>query len=53
MDVCLCVTNLHVRLQEQDSVKSTNKTCRQLIYHLTPHSKWSKQSVPRRKSQAW
>ncbi|TNM91942.1 hypothetical protein fugu_018954 [Takifugu bimaculatus] len=38
--------------REKDSIKSTNKTCRQLIYHLTPHSKWTKQSVPRRKSQA-
>uniref|UniRef100_A0A3B4FQY3 Leucine-rich repeat-containing protein 75B-like n=1 Tax=Pundamilia nyererei TaxID=303518 RepID=A0A3B4FQY3_9CICH len=35
-----------------DSFKSTNKICRQLIYHLTPHSKWTRQSVPRRKSQA-
>uniref|UniRef100_A0A3P8SR26 Leucine rich repeat containing 75Bb n=1 Tax=Amphiprion percula TaxID=161767 RepID=A0A3P8SR26_AMPPE len=35
-----------------DSLKSTNKICRQLIYHLTPHSKWTRQSVPRRKSQA-
>ncbi|XP_067340849.1 leucine rich repeat containing 75Bb isoform X2 [Channa argus] len=35
-----------------DSLKSTNKICRQLIYHLTPHSKWRRQSVPRRKSQA-
>ncbi|KAL4004562.1 protocadherin Fat 4 [Sarotherodon galilaeus] len=39
-------------LQETDSFKSTNKICRQLIYHLTPHSKWTRQSVPRRKSQA-
>ncbi|KAM9820750.1 leucine rich repeat containing 75Bb [Neosynchiropus ocellatus] len=38
--------------RETESLKSTNKICRQLIYHLTPHSKWSKQSVPRRKSQA-
>lgn len=52
-DVCLRAANPRVCLQEKDSVKSTNKTCRQLIYHLTPHSKWSKQSVPRRKSQAW
>uniref|UniRef100_A0A3B4ZBV3 Leucine-rich repeat-containing protein 75B-like n=1 Tax=Stegastes partitus TaxID=144197 RepID=A0A3B4ZBV3_9TELE len=35
-----------------ESLKSTNKICRQLIYHLTPHSKWTRQSVPRRKSQA-
>uniref|UniRef100_A0A668A1B7 Leucine rich repeat containing 75Bb n=1 Tax=Myripristis murdjan TaxID=586833 RepID=A0A668A1B7_9TELE len=34
------------------SLKSTTKICRQLIYHLTPHSKWTRQSVPRRKSQA-
>nr|XP_057907674.1 leucine rich repeat containing 75Bb [Doryrhamphus excisus] len=40
------------RLKETDSLKSTNKICRQLIYHLTPHSKWTRQSVPRRKSQA-
>lgn len=38
--------------RETDSLKSTNKICRQLIYHLTPHSKWTRQSVPRRKSQA-
>ncbi|XP_023194626.1 leucine-rich repeat-containing protein 75B-like [Xiphophorus maculatus] len=38
--------------RETESLKSTNKICRQLIYHLTPHSKWTKQSVPRRKSQA-
>ncbi|XP_054613532.1 leucine rich repeat containing 75Bb [Dunckerocampus dactyliophorus] len=38
--------------RETDSLKSTNKICRQLIYHLTPHSKWTRQSVPRRKTQA-
>ncbi|KAM8827531.1 leucine rich repeat containing 75Bb [Spinachia spinachia] len=38
--------------RETDSSKSTNKICRQLIFHLTPHSKWTRQSVPRRKSQA-
>uniref|UniRef100_UPI0037E99B93 leucine rich repeat containing 75Bb n=1 Tax=Semicossyphus pulcher TaxID=241346 RepID=UPI0037E99B93 len=38
--------------RETDSIKSTTKICRQLIYHLTPHSKWTRQSVPRRKSQA-
>nr|XP_046231539.1 leucine rich repeat containing 75Bb [Scatophagus argus] len=38
--------------KETNSFKSTNKICRQLIYHLTPHSKWTRQSVPRRKSQA-
>ncbi|CAB1447795.1 unnamed protein product [Pleuronectes platessa] len=39
--------------REKESLKSTNKICRQLLYHLTPHSKWTRQSVPRRKSQAW
>ncbi|XP_060936330.1 leucine rich repeat containing 75Bb [Limanda limanda] len=38
--------------REKESLKSTNKICRQLLYHLTPHSKWTRQSVPRRKSQA-
>ncbi|XP_068609180.1 leucine rich repeat containing 75Bb [Brachionichthys hirsutus] len=37
--------------KEADSIKSSNKICRQLIYHLTPHSKWTRQRVPRRKSQ--
>ncbi|KAG7512488.1 hypothetical protein JOB18_031002 [Solea senegalensis] len=39
--------------RETHSFKSTNKICRQLLYHLTPHSKWTRHSVPRRKSQAW
>ncbi|RVE65754.1 hypothetical protein OJAV_G00119780 [Oryzias javanicus] len=38
--------------KEADSLKSTNKICRQLIYHLSPHSKWMRQGVPRRKTQA-
>uniref|UniRef100_A0A3P9L591 Leucine rich repeat containing 75Bb n=2 Tax=Oryzias TaxID=8089 RepID=A0A3P9L591_ORYLA len=38
--------------KEADSLKSTNKICRQLIYHLSPHSKWKRQGVPRRKTQA-
>ncbi|XP_028828574.1 leucine rich repeat containing 75Bb [Denticeps clupeoides] len=38
--------------REVDALKSSDKICRQLIYHLTPHSKWMRQSVPRRKSQA-
>uniref|UniRef100_A0A8C2CCQ3 Leucine rich repeat containing 75Bb n=1 Tax=Cyprinus carpio TaxID=7962 RepID=A0A8C2CCQ3_CYPCA len=38
--------------RESDALKSSEKICRQLIYHLTPHSKWSRQNVPRRKSQA-
>ncbi|XP_066545758.1 leucine rich repeat containing 75Bb [Amia ocellicauda] len=38
--------------KELDPVKSSDKICRQLIYHLTPHSKWLRPSMPRRKSQA-
>ncbi|XP_019221111.1 leucine-rich repeat-containing protein 75B isoform X1 [Oreochromis niloticus] len=40
------------RLQDADTIKSSDKICRQLIYHLTPHSKWLRQSMSRRKSQA-
>uniref|UniRef100_A0A3Q0QRI5 Leucine rich repeat containing 75Ba n=1 Tax=Amphilophus citrinellus TaxID=61819 RepID=A0A3Q0QRI5_AMPCI len=39
-------------LQDADTIKSSDKICRQLIYHLTPHSKWLRQSMSRRKSQA-
>eukprot|EP00063_Salmo_salar_P019025 XP_013993860.1 PREDICTED: leucine-rich repeat-containing protein 75B-like [Salmo salar] len=38
--------------RETDTLKSSNKICRQLIFHLTPHSKWMRQSLPRKKSQA-
>ncbi|KAI1900740.1 hypothetical protein AGOR_G00053000 [Albula goreensis] len=38
--------------KDADTLKSSDKICRQLIYHLTPHSKWLRQSMPRRKSQA-
>ncbi|XP_069475970.1 leucine-rich repeat-containing protein 75B [Ambystoma mexicanum] len=38
--------------KDHDPLKSTDRICRQLIYHLTPHSKWHRHSVPRRKSQA-
>lgn len=36
--------------REMNSLKSSDKICRQLVYHLTPHSKWTRQSVPKRKS---
>ncbi|XP_026996138.1 leucine-rich repeat-containing protein 75B [Tachysurus fulvidraco] len=39
--------------KDSDMLKSTDKICRQLIYHLTPHSKWLRQSMSRRKAQAW
>ncbi|XP_048412422.1 leucine rich repeat containing 75Bb [Stegostoma tigrinum] len=38
--------------KELEPLKSSEKLCRQLIYHLTPHSKWHRQTVPRQKSQA-
>ncbi|XP_061674042.1 leucine-rich repeat-containing protein 75B [Syngnathoides biaculeatus] len=38
--------------KDSDTIKSSDKICRQLIYHLTPHSKWLRQSMSRRKSQA-
>ncbi|NWS14504.1 LR75B protein, partial [Pachyramphus minor] len=38
--------------KEYDPWKSSDRICRQLIYHLTPHSKWHRHGMPRRKSQA-
>ncbi|XP_030633684.1 leucine-rich repeat-containing protein 75B [Chanos chanos] len=38
--------------KDAETMKSSDKICRQLIYHLTPHSKWLRQSMNRRKSQA-
>ncbi|TNM89961.1 hypothetical protein fugu_004195 [Takifugu bimaculatus] len=38
--------------KDTDTIKSSDKICRQLIYHLTPHSRWLRQSMSRRKSQA-
>ncbi|XP_054852636.1 leucine-rich repeat-containing protein 75B [Eublepharis macularius] len=38
--------------KEYDPWKSADRICRQLIYHLTPHSKWHQLSMSRRKSQA-
>ncbi|XP_067911728.1 leucine-rich repeat-containing protein 75B-like isoform X1 [Heterodontus francisci] len=36
--------------KELEPLKSSEKLCRQLIYHLTPHSKWHRDTMPRRKS---
>ncbi|XP_078523898.1 leucine-rich repeat-containing protein 75B [Lissotriton helveticus] len=44
--------NLQCPKKDCDPLKTTDRICRQLIYHLTPHSKWHRHSVPRRKSQA-
>ncbi|KAM9329844.1 leucine-rich repeat-containing protein 75B [Gastrophryne carolinensis] len=38
--------------KEQEAMKSTDRICRQLLYHLTPHSKWHRHTLPRRKSMA-
>ncbi|KAL4609611.1 leucine-rich repeat-containing protein 75B-like [Arapaima gigas] len=38
--------------KDADFMKSSDKICRQLIYHLTPHSKPTRQGTPQRKSQA-
>lgn len=38
--------------QEYDPWKSSDRICRQLIYHLTPHSKWHQSGLPHRKSHS-
>ncbi|XP_074868437.1 leucine-rich repeat-containing protein 75B [Carettochelys insculpta] len=38
--------------KEYDPWKSADRICRQLIYHLSPHSTWHRHGLPRRKSQA-
>ncbi|MBW03971.1 Leucine-rich repeat-containing protein 75B, partial [Eschrichtius robustus] len=44
---------LNCHVQDYELWKSSDKTCRQLIYHLTPHSKWQQgSSLPRRKTQS-
>ncbi|XP_043924768.1 leucine-rich repeat-containing protein 75B [Protopterus annectens] len=52
-DLLMCLTrDLQCPKKDSDPLKCSDKLCRQLIYHLTPHSKWHRQSMPRRKSQA-
>lgn len=46
-------SKLSLCFQEYDPWKSSDRICRQLIYHLTPHSKWHRHGMPRRKSQVW
>ncbi|XP_076876004.1 leucine rich repeat containing 75Bb [Brachyhypopomus gauderio] len=38
--------------READALRSSDKICRQLVYHLTPHPKWARHKVPRNKSHA-
>ncbi|KAG8146462.1 hypothetical protein E2320_012794 [Naja naja] len=40
------------RPAEYDPWKSSDRICRQLIYHLTPHSKWHRSGLPHRKSHS-
>lgn len=39
--------------QEGDSLGAMEKVCRQLTYHLSPHSQWRRQGLLKRKPQAW
>ncbi|KAM6969958.1 leucine-rich repeat-containing protein 75A-like [Aplochiton taeniatus] len=42
---------IHYPKTEQDSIGAIEKVCRQLTYHLSPHSHWRKQSLPKSKPQ--
>ncbi|XP_069040240.1 leucine-rich repeat-containing protein 75A isoform X3 [Lepisosteus oculatus] len=39
-------------LQEGDALGAMEKVCRQLTYHLSPHSQWRRQGLMKRKPQA-
>jgi len=39
--------------QEGDSLGAMEKLCRQLTYHLSPHSQWRRQGIMKRKPQSW
>lgn len=53
LDVGAGLSRFLSALQDSDTIKTSDKICRQLIYHLTPHSRWLRQSMSRRKSRAW
>ncbi|KAK1899369.1 Leucine-rich repeat-containing protein 75A, partial [Dissostichus eleginoides] len=38
---------------EGDSLGAMEKVCRQLTYHLSPHSQWRRHGLLKRKPQAW
>uniref|UniRef100_A0A3B4BBH0 Uncharacterized protein n=1 Tax=Periophthalmus magnuspinnatus TaxID=409849 RepID=A0A3B4BBH0_9GOBI len=42
----------HQALAEGDSLGAMEKVCRQLTYHLSPHSQWRRQGLLKRKPQA-
>ncbi|XP_056415089.1 leucine-rich repeat-containing protein 75A [Hyla sarda] len=43
---------VHCPKQEGDSLGAMEKVCRQLTYHLSPHSQWKRQGIVKRKPQA-
>uniref|UniRef100_A0A8C6YEW3 Leucine-rich repeat-containing protein 75B n=1 Tax=Naja naja TaxID=35670 RepID=A0A8C6YEW3_NAJNA len=45
-------TSARLGVHEYDPWKSSDRICRQLIYHLTPHSKWHRSGLPHRKSHS-
>lgn len=46
--------DLWLPLQEGDALGAMEKLCRQLTYHLSPHSQWRRRrGLVKRKSQAW
>lgn len=41
-------------MQEGDALGAMEKLCRQLTYHLSPHSQWRRhRGLVKRKPQAW
>ncbi|XP_053130485.1 leucine-rich repeat-containing protein 75A [Hemicordylus capensis] len=43
---------IHCPKTEGDSLGAMEKLCRQLTYHLSPHSQWRRQGIVKRKPQA-
>ncbi|XP_068126270.1 leucine-rich repeat-containing protein 75A [Hyperolius riggenbachi] len=43
---------VHCPKPEGDSLGAMEKVCRQLTYHLSPHSQWRRQGIVKRKPQA-
>ncbi|OCT91553.1 leucine-rich repeat-containing protein 75A [Xenopus laevis] len=43
---------VHCPKPEGDSLGAMEKVCRQLTYHLSPHSQWRRQDIVKRKPQA-
>ncbi|XP_018606090.1 leucine-rich repeat-containing protein 75A isoform X2 [Scleropages formosus] len=43
---------IHCPKAEGDALTSMEKVCRQLTYHLSPHSRWRRQGLLKRKPQA-